>query len=150
MRQNLASFKVAVRPLPRNVLVLRIPFRVSSSASGPVGYSPDEITDLTALLRKALRYASWSTESIAFDRALVELNKTSFAPRDWWQATYDKALKPVPLERHWLVSGPMLIEVYWLRRRLLKARWSPTTLADVKTKLKSSCYRSTKLFLSEP
>lgn len=146
IRQNLYNFSIAQR-LQGKVWVSRTPLRASSSASGQVCYSPEEISDLNASLKRALRTASRSTEIVAFDRALAELNKTPFAPKDWWQATYEQSMKPVPLDRHWQVSVQMLFELYFGRWHFFQAKWSSVTVVDMKTKLKSSCYRSMMLFL---
>ncbi len=149
-QQSYCGLSPAARLLPGKVLVSQIRYRVLSSASGPVGYSPNEITDLTALLSRALRHAHELHRNVVFNLALVELGKTPFAPTDWWQNTYGRSLKPVPPELHWQVSVPILLQVYLLRRHLLKGSWSSTTLADVKTKLKSTCFRSIKLYITQP
>lgn len=148
-RQNLYSSNIAQR-LKGKVRIPRTPFRASSSASGQVCYSPEEIADLNASLKRVLRYASRSTKLIAFDRALAELKRTPFAPKNWWQATYKQSLKPVPPEHHWRVSAPMLFELYFMKRHFFKANWSSVTHVDIKSKLKSSCYRDVKLFITQP
>lgn len=119
------------QPSAKHYFPNHIAHRLASSAPGPRNYTSNELNDLNELLEHAIK----SVGGDHGERALADLAKTPFAPRDWWQETYARSLRRLPELNRSMVETIMSTNVYIFRRRKFSAEWTPATLVDVKQKL---------------
>lgn len=119
----------AFRPNLRHVFVLQTLLRRNSSASPRHHqYSANELHDLNKLLRHAVQTYGGEHRQ----RALDELEKTPFAPRDWWSETYERSMRKIPFGDQPVVKACISMDVYIFKHRQFNANWTSTTLSDVK------------------
>lgn len=135
VRYTFRSSNPIIQPFFKGLSCPRVFQRPSSSASGPVQYSSNEIADLDDLLSDSLRRRARSIPFgpyVGYENALSGMNSSPSAPADWWEETYNKSLGSVRRGFRGQLATKMLVGI---NRRSLKARWSSQTYRDVRRRL---------------